>query len=78
MAEARPKARMHFMHGAMTIALIGVLGTLSGVYHLIQMLAGQTIARPPAAEAQAIMCLLCAAYLAFGIHSFIKARRARA
>jgi hypothetical protein len=78
LARARPSMRMHAMHAAMTVALIGMLGTLSGIYHVGQMLAGQTIARPPAAEAQAIMCILCAVYLAVGIRSFIKARRARA
>jgi hypothetical protein len=77
-AEFRPPMRMHAMHAAMTLALIGLLGTLNGIYHVAQMLAGQPVALPAAAEAKATMCVLCAVYLALGIRSFIKVRRARA
>src|SRR5277367_1251862 len=74
---ARPGLRMHIMHAAMTLALIGCIGTIIGVYHLAQMLAGKTIALPSAAVAKSAMFVLCAVYLALGIRSFIMARKMR-
>lgn len=78
-AVARPPARKHAMHAALTLALLGLLGTLSGVFNLIRLAMGQTTTHPAAAViAQSIMCALCALYLAIGIRSFIAARRASA
>ncbi len=41
------------------------------------MLAGQTINRPAAAIARSIMALLCLAFVALTVHSFVVARLAR-
>lgn len=73
----KEKLRMHAMHGAALLALIGILGTATGIWKTIQYLLGTDIPRPAAAIVQAIMCIALLDYLALCIISFIKARRAR-
>ncbi len=63
------------MHIAMVVALVGVLGSISGLPAMFTMLAGGTIARPAAAVARSLMALLLIGFLALGIRSFIQARR---
>jgi len=67
----------HVMHVALLIALLGLIGSFAGIPKAVSMLGGEEIARPAAAMAQAVMSLICAVYLIFGIQSFIKTRRDR-
>ncbi|HKY21064.1 MAG TPA: hypothetical protein VJM31_07585 [Vicinamibacterales bacterium] len=71
-ARSEP-ARKHAMHGAVMLALIGLVGAL--VRLVPAMLAGQ-LARP-AVLSQLVMSVLLAGYIALGVKSFKAARRAR-
>jgi hypothetical protein len=71
------KKRMLFMHIAVTIGLLGFLGTIPGIIGVIQMASGHTVARPEAAQVQAIMGTICLVYVLLCVRSFIAARRAR-
>ena len=71
------KKRMLFMHIAVTIGLLGFLGTIPGIIGTIQMLAGHAVARPDAAKVQTIMGTLCLFFVLLCVRSFINARRAR-
>lgn len=72
-----PKARMHAMHAAVLVALLGFLGALPGVFQLPAYLSGQSVARPLAVVSKSVTVVLCLAYLVVAIRSFIQARRAR-
>jgi peptidoglycan/LPS O-acetylase OafA/YrhL len=67
--------RMHVMHAAMVVALIGF--AMPGFMAAKAVLTG-AMERPMAVIMQAIMAVICLAYLILGIRSFIAARRARA
>ena len=71
------KLRMHVMHAALLIGLLALLGTARGLLKLPAAFDG-TAERPGAVFAQAATAVLSAVYLAFGVRSFIAARRARA
>jgi len=71
------KRRMLFMHIAVTVGLLGFLGTIPGIIGSIRLAAGQFVARPDAAKVQAIMGTLCFIFVALCVRSFIAARRAR-
>ena len=72
-----PKLRMHAMHGAALVGLVGFAGSVGGLGQLVKLIAGETIARPPAAIARSVMALLCLAFVALTVRSFIMARSAR-
>jgi hypothetical protein len=72
------RARMHAMHAAVLVALVGALGCLPGVFRLPALLAGQPVARPVAVASQCITFVLCAAFVVVAVRSFIQARRSRA
>jgi hypothetical protein len=72
-----PKARMHAIHAAVLLALLGVLGSLRGVLQLPALLSGLVVARPLAVVAQSVTVVLCLGYLVVAIRSFIQARRQR-
>jgi len=76
-AIAKPALRMHVMHGAVLVGLLGFLGTISGVIALAKKLSGQVIERPEAAYAKAAMCGLMLVYVILCVRSFIAARKAR-
>ena len=66
----------HAMHGAVLLALLGLLGTLSSPAKLPALLDG-TAERPAAVLAQ-ILTLLCSLiFVVLSVQSFIAARRAR-
>jgi len=71
------KKRMLFMHIAVTVGLLGFLGTVPGIIGVVQMAAGHFVARPDAAKVQAIMGSLCLVYVLLCVRSFVSARRAR-
>lgn len=72
----RTAYRKHAIHAAMGIALLAVLGSLMNVVKVGQLLAG-TAERPAAVVTSLIMFVVLVVYLAFGIRSFIAARRGR-
>lgn len=72
------KKRMLFMHIAVTVGLLGFLGTIPGIIGVIKMAAGQSSSvAPDAAKVQATMGTLCLIYVLLCVRSFISARRAR-
>ncbi len=71
------KRRMLFMHIAVTVGLLGFLGTIPGIIGIVQMVAGHEVARPDAAKVQAIMGTLCLIFVALCVRSFIAVRRGR-
>jgi hypothetical protein len=68
--------RMHAMHAAVAIALLGFLGSFRGLLGLGKLLDG-TAVRPAAIVSQTIMALLTLGYVVVAVRSFIQARRAR-
>jgi hypothetical protein len=70
------RKRMHAMHAAVVIALVGFLGSARGLLGIGKVLDG-TAVRPAAIVAQTIMALLTLAYVVVAVRSFIQARRAR-
>ena len=70
------RKRMHAMHAAVVIALLGFLGSFRGLLGIGTVLDG-TAVRPAAIVAQTIMALLTLAYIVVAVRSFIQARRAR-
>ncbi len=70
------RRRMHAMHAAVLIALLGFLGSFRGLLRIGEVFDG-TAVRPGAIIAQTIMALLTLGYVAVAVRSFIQARRAR-
>jgi endonuclease/exonuclease/phosphatase family metal-dependent hydrolase len=68
--------RMHAMHGAVVVALVGFLGSVRGLLRIGEVFDG-TAARPAAIVSQAIMALLTLVYVVLAVRSFVLARRAR-
>lgn len=77
LAVAKPNLRMHVMHAAVLVALLGLLGTIPGVVKLIKSLGGQALDRPAAVYAQSVMAALMLVYIVLCVRSFIAARKAR-
>ena len=71
------KRRMLFMHIAVTVGLLGFLGTIPGIVGVIQMASGHATARPDAARVQAIMGAICLAFVLLCVRNFIQTRRLR-
>jgi fucose 4-O-acetylase-like acetyltransferase len=69
--------RKHAMHFAALLAVIGFAATAKGVVGVGKMAFGESVERPAAAISQAIMSLLCVAYVALCVRSFLDARRKR-
>lgn len=73
-ARAKESLRKHLMHGAVVIALLGVLGTVSSIAKLPALFAG-TAERPAAVVVQFITAVICIIFVALSVKSFIDARR---
>jgi hypothetical protein len=71
------KRRMLFMHIAVTVGLLGFLGTIPGFIGIIHLWSGQAVARPDAAKVQAMMGTICLIFVLLCVRSFINARRSR-
>ena len=69
------KYKKHAMHGAAVLMLIGFGRTVSGLIKFFRMIGGEVFERPSAITVQAIMAVLCLAFLILAIKSFIDARR---
>jgi hypothetical protein len=73
------KKRMLFMHIAVTIGLLGFLGTAKSVVDYIQMARGAVqFPHPIAVEEKAAMSGVLLVFVILCVRSFIAARRARA
>ena len=70
------RKRMHAIHAAVLVALLGFLGSIRGLLQIGDVLNG-TAARPPAVIAQSIMALLTLGYLVVAVRSFVRARMSR-
>ena len=71
------KRRMLVMHIAVTVGLLGFLG--SGIMAIIETVKahGGPLAHPAAVESQIAMAVICLIYVALCVRSFIAARRSR-
>lgn len=80
------KRRMLAMHIAVTLGLLGFLGTIPGLIAMGHYLAGSApaavggiaVGHRLAAEVQSATCILCLIFVLLCVRSFIAARRARA
>ena len=73
------KRRMLFMHIAVTVGLLGFLGTVKGgIVDYLLMLNGRQFPHPSAVEEKAAMSVLLLIFVILCLRSFILARRARA
>jgi hypothetical protein len=73
----KPGRRKLFMHVAVTLGLLGFLGTVPSIYKMFQIAQHQVVARHAAVYSQFIMCLLCLIFVILCVRSFIAARRTR-
>lgn len=71
------KKRMIIMHIAVTVGLIGFLGTVMGIYEFIRMELGHAVSNPVMVQDRALMSLIMLCYVLLCVRSFIEARRAR-
>lgn len=71
------KRRMLWMHIAVTIGLLGFLGTAKSIYDAARLFGGAQFPFPAAVEAKSAMSILCLAFVGLCVRSFIAARRAR-
>jgi multisubunit Na+/H+ antiporter MnhF subunit len=72
-----PKRRMLWMHIAVTLGLLGFLGTVKGSFDAIQLMRGRVFPYPAAVESKAAMAVICLIYVLLCVRSFIAARRGR-
>jgi uncharacterized membrane protein YidH (DUF202 family) len=75
---ADSKRRMILMHIAVTIGLLGFLGTAKSIVDCLQMAGGRQFPYPAAVEEKAAMAVLMLVFVILCVRSFIAARRARA
>lgn len=66
------------MHAAMVVAIVGLIGSASGLMALPALLTGGEVARPTAVIAQSVMAVVLLWYLVRGVQSFVAARASRA
>lgn len=71
------KRRMLFMHIAVTVGLLGFLGTAQSLFQAVQLFKGKLFPYPAAVEEKAAMALLMLIYVLLCVRSFIAARRSR-
>lgn len=73
---ANDRLRMHVMHAAAVLAMLGTLSGLGMALRPISMwMAGNEEVNPVPAFEQATMGALCLVYLVFAVRSFMTARR---
>ncbi len=73
-----PALRMHAMHGAVTVGLLGFIGSVVMVIKGAATAASQgSITRPVAFACQVIMLILTGLFVGLCVRSFIAARRNR-
>lgn len=67
-----------YMHIAVTIGLLGFLGTGWSIVNYIQMKSGREFPHPVAVEEKAAMAVILLFFVLLCVGSFVSARRARA
>jgi hypothetical protein len=72
------KRRALWMHIAVTVGLLGFLGTVKSVVDAARMAGGAAMEHPVAVEEKAGMSLVCLVFVALCVRSFVAARKARA
>src|ERR1700739_87619 len=72
------KKRMLYMHIAVTVGLLGFLGTGWSIIQYVQRLGGRQFPHPIAVEEKAAMAAILLFFVLLCIRSFIAARRSRA
>ena len=72
-----PAKRKLAMHIAVVFGLLGFLGSARGLASFVRMLSGESVQRPNAVVAQAIMAVLMLVFTILCVRSFINARRNR-
>ena len=72
-----PARRKLWMHIAVTVGLLGFLGTVKGAWDTFRLAHGTAFEHPIAVEEKGATCLLCLIFVAFCVRSFIQARQAR-
>jgi len=77
MVGAKPRSleAKLFMHIAVTVGLLGLLGTATSLISVVQLAQGKIFPYPAAIEAKAAMSVLCLIYVVLCVRSFIAARR---
>jgi hypothetical protein len=73
----REGMRRQAMHAAALVGALGFLGSVRGLARLPALLSGAPVERPAAAAAQSVTALLCLAFVALCVRSFVAARRER-
>jgi len=74
LSALKPQHKRHFLHASAALSLLGILGTVRGLFASFTLLSGGDVARPEATLAQALMCAVSIVYLGFCVRSFIVAR----
>lgn len=72
-----PERTKTWMHVAVTVGLLGFLGTVKSAYDVTRLASGVAYEHPIAVEEKAVTFLLCLIFVAFCVRSFIEARRTR-
>ena len=72
-----PARRMLWMHVAVTVGLLGFLGTIASVVDIVKMATGTVLPHPIAVEEKFATCVICLIFVVLCVRSFIAARRAR-
>lgn len=71
------KKRGLYMHIAVTVGLLGFLGTAKSIVDYVRMKQGMQFKLPLAVDEKAAMAVLLLVYVVLCVQSFITARRAR-
>lgn len=71
------RRRMHAMHVAVLLAVVGFAGSVTGAPAALKHLSGEAIERPEAAWGRTVMALLCIVFVVLAVRSFVQARKAR-
>jgi multisubunit Na+/H+ antiporter MnhF subunit len=68
---------MLYMHIAVTVGLLGFLGTVWSIANYVQMLRGRQFPHPVAVEEKSAMAAVLLLFVLLSVRSFIAARRTR-
>lgn len=72
----RTDMRKLWMHVAVVLAVVGILGSAMGLVDLPALISGDTdVERPWAVAVQSIMAVVLVVYLVLAVRSFVAARR---
>ncbi|HEV2618397.1 MAG TPA: hypothetical protein VGU23_00495 [Acidobacteriaceae bacterium] len=77
LALVKPAQRAVFMHIAVTLGLLGFLGTAPALVDAVRMLRGVVFPHPMAVEEKAAMSGICLVFVGLCVRSFMAARRRR-